>query len=141
MPIASQRANRIHVIEGRPRVRYMHDITPKMGIHGTHGHLKGLSRSGSLRRNTIMPMQMRMKANKVPMLVRSTISSIDANAENPATTTPVIIVVTCGVLKRLWTLAQNGGSSPSRDIHEKNRFANKTVLISIFRHPLIKKAK
>ena len=68
-----------------------------------------------------MPTQTRMKAKRVPMLVRSTISSIEATAATPPTRTPVRMVVTCGVLKRGWTLAKTGGRRPSRAIEKKMR--------------------
>ena len=37
----------------------------------TNGTLNGRGRSGSLKRSTSTPMQTSMKANSVPMLVRS----------------------------------------------------------------------
>ena len=68
-----------------------------------------------------MPMQTRMNANSVPMLVRSTISSMLVNIAQTPTATPVRIVVTCGVRNRGCTSAKLGGSSPSRAIEKKIR--------------------
>src|SRR2546422_4131611 len=50
---------------------------------------------------------------------RSTISSMLITAAKPPTITPVIIVVTCGVLNFGWTFANTGGSKPSRAIEKK----------------------
>jgi hypothetical protein len=47
----------------------------------------------------MMPMHTSMKANSVPMFVRSTISSMLATALTPPTSTPVRMVETWGVLK------------------------------------------
>jgi len=55
-----------------------------------------------------------MKANKVPMLLRSTTSLRFMNNAGIATTTPVIMVENEGVLKRGWTREKIGGSNPSR---------------------------
>ena len=68
-----------------------------------------------------MPRQTSTKAKRVPMLVRSTISSMLAKAATPPTATPVRIVVTCGVRKRGWTRANDCGSRPSRAIEKKMR--------------------
>jgi hypothetical protein len=68
-----------------------------------------------------MPMQTRMKANRVPMLVRSTMASSDVKVAVTATTRPVTMVVMCGVWKRGWTRAKIGGSRPSRDMAKKMR--------------------
>ena len=51
-------------------------------------------------------MQTRMNANSVPMFVRSTISSMLVNIAQTPTTTPVRIVVTCGVRNRGCTLRE-----------------------------------
>ena len=69
----------------------------------------------------MMPAQTRMKANNVPMLVRSTISSMLAKDEMPPTMTPVQMVVMWGVLYFGWAFAAHAGSSPSRAIEKKMR--------------------
>ena len=66
-----------------------------------------------------MPMHTRMNANSVPILVRSTISSMLVNIAHAPTATPVRIVVTCGVRNLGCTFAKLGGSSPSRAIEKK----------------------
>ena len=60
-----------------------------------------------------------MKANRVPMFVKLTISSTVAKAAMPPTNTPVKIVVTCGVLNFGCTEAKTEGSKPSRAIEKK----------------------
>ncbi len=62
-----------------------------------------------------------MKANRVPMFVRSTISSMVVNIEQTPTARPVTIVVTCGVRNLGCTRAKLCGSSPSRAIEKKIR--------------------
>ena len=69
----------------------------------------------------MIPTHTSTKANKVPMLVKSTISSMLMNAAKPPTIAPVRIVVTCGVLNLGWTLAKTGGSKPSLAMEKKIR--------------------
>ena len=52
------------------------------------------------------------------MLVNSTSSPMLATEEQIATKMPVIMVVTCGVRKRGWTFAAQGGSRPSRPMEK-----------------------
>jgi len=61
-----------------------------MGIRGTNGVLKLLSLFGSFFLNINMPIQTKMNANKVPIFVRSTISSILVNIEVIPTMHPLI---------------------------------------------------
>ena len=67
------------------------------------------------------PIATSTKANSVPMLVSSTASLMFMNADSPPTTTPVMIVVTCGVWYFGWIFAAHGGSRPSRAIEKKIR--------------------
>ena len=97
----------------------MHESIPRTGTRGTKGVRNARFLPGSLCRRTITPAQTSMNAKRVPMFVSSTISLILATAETAATTTPVQIVVTCGVRYFGWTLAKCRGRSPSRDM-EKN---------------------
>ncbi len=62
-----------------------------------------------------------MKANSVPMLVRSTTSAMLAKAAKVATKSPVRMVPTYGVLNSRVNLGRNGGRSPSRAIDMKIR--------------------
>ena len=61
-------------------------------------------RTWTLRRNTakyqFTPRQTRINANRVPILVRSARSPMFVTIETPPTTTPVQIVVICGVRNR-----------------------------------------
>jgi len=66
-------------------------------------------------------MHTRMKANRVPMFVRSTIASRDVKLAVMPTARPVTMVVTWGVLKRGCTRAKTSGSIPSRAIAKKIR--------------------
>src|SRR5664280_1128807 len=118
-PTVNHPPNLIHVIHGSPSIRYKHETIPKIGTSGTKGVLKLLSLEGSFFLRIIIPMQTRMNANRVPMFVRSTISSILVNIEVMPTTAPVRIVVTYGVLNLGWTLEKLLGNSPSLEI-EKN---------------------
>src|SRR6476620_9681911 len=103
-------------------MRKAHETAPSPGSkYGPSGTLNGRGRCGSLCRSTITPTQTRIKANRVPMFVKLTISSTVANAAMPPTATPVSIVVTYGVLNRGWTLANTEGSNPSRAIEKKMR--------------------
>src|SRR5664280_3012112 len=75
-------ANRIHVMNGSPAARKRHEPTATIGSHGTSGTLNGRFASGWVRRSTITPAATIAKANSVPMLVRSTISSMLAKLAN-----------------------------------------------------------
>src|SRR6266850_296800 len=119
IPTTSHNPNRIQVIHGRPSIKYRQEITPRIGMKGTQGVLNDLGRFGSRLRRTRIPMHTRMKANSVPMFVRSTISSILVNIAHTPTATPVRMVVTCGVRNLGCTLAKDGGNSPSRAIEKK----------------------
>src|SRR5256885_13757178 len=68
-----------------------------------------------------MPSATNTKANNVPMFVSSSTQPIGANAAESATNTPVMIVVTCGVLYFGCTRAAHGCSNPSRAIDMKIR--------------------
>ena len=57
-------------------------------------------RFASVRRRMTTPMQTRINAKSVPMLVKSASDPISTTAATAATTTPVQIVVICGVRKR-----------------------------------------
>ena len=95
--------------------------TERIGITGTNGTRNGRSRSGWLRRSTITPIATRMKANSVPMLTSSASVFSGMKKASAATTAPVIRVVRYGVPKRFETLANIGGSRPSRLIAKNTR--------------------
>src|SRR5436190_7407126 len=109
MPAASQRKNRHHVTAASSRMSQAQVRIAPRGTQGTQGVRKTRGRSGSVLRSTMIPAATRMKANKVPMLQRSTTSLMLLTAANPATNKPVRIVVDHGVLNRGWTLAAQRG--------------------------------
>jgi hypothetical protein len=78
-------------------MRYRQVKIEMIGVTGTRGARNGRGRSGSCFRSRITPADTSTNANRVPMLVRSTISSMLATAAMPPTTRPVRMVVTCGV--------------------------------------------
>ena len=92
-PMISQTINLIQVILGSPVIRNMQLATPRSGMIGLSGTLKVRCLDGSLMRRIIIPKQTRTKANRVPILVRSTISSILVKAAIEAITRPTTIVV------------------------------------------------
>src|SRR5207249_2873495 len=118
-PASSQYAKRFHVISGRNHIKTTQETIPRIGTNGNRGTLKALGRCGSLMRRIMIPVQTRTNANKVPIFVRSTISSILTNIAQTPTATPVKIVVTCGVRNLGCTFAKDCGSSPSRAIEKK----------------------
>ena len=71
-----------------------------IGTNGTHGVLKGRTKSGRLRRKTQVPAETMTNANNVPMLTSSPKTSIGTNAAKKATQTPTKIVDIQGVRKR-----------------------------------------
>ena len=62
---------RIHVSKGRKTIIKRQMQIPKTGITGTPGVLKARGASGCFFRMTKMPIETRMKAKSVPMLVNS----------------------------------------------------------------------
>src|SRR5437879_1223823 len=120
-PIAIHKPNRTQVSTGRLIVKQRQQAADTSGKTGTHGVRNGRGRSGSRRRNTLIPTATRTNANRVPMFVSSSTQPIGANAADTATNTPVMIVVMCGVLYLGCTRAAHGGSSPSRAMDMKMR--------------------
>ena len=113
--------NRSQVTRGsaaisQPQVR----IEPS-GTHGTHGVLNPRGRPGSVLRRMMIPAATRMKAKAVPMLQRSTTSSIFITPANAATSRPVNRVERWGVRYLGCTAAAQGGSKPSRAMLKKMR--------------------
>ena len=79
---------------GSAVIRNTQLATPRSGVIGLNGTLKVRCLKGSLMRRIIMPKQTKTKAKRVPILVRSTISSILVKAAIEAIITPTTIVVT-----------------------------------------------
>ena len=86
--------NLIQVIPGNPVIRKIQEATPKSGKTGLKGTLNVRCLVDSLMRNIIMPKHTRTNAKRVPMFVRSTISSIFVKAAIEAIIKPTTIVVT-----------------------------------------------
>jgi len=61
----------------------------------------------------MIPSETITNAMSVPMLTSSPSAPIGVNPAAIATTTPVIMLVMCGVRNRGWIFFANGGSSPS----------------------------
>ncbi len=112
---------RSHVTHGNSNINHPHDTIASNGTQGTNGVRKGRARVGSARRKITIPAATSTKANRVPMLHNSTTSLMFVAAEKTATSTPVKIVVTCGVRNLGCTLAAHWGSKPSRAMEKKMR--------------------
>jgi len=75
------------VSNGNETIINKHIKTPAIGTKGTHGVLKGLGESGSDFLNTIIPIQTRMNANKVPIETISPTTLTGTKAANKLTKT------------------------------------------------------
>ena len=84
------------------------------GTHGIPGVRNGRGVSGAVRRSMSTPVHTIAKASSVPMLTRTPRTVMGKRPEAIATSTPVMMVVTCGVRKRGCSREKSGGSSPSR---------------------------
>ena len=71
---------RIHVSRGKNTIMNKQVATPNMGTRGTRGVLNLRGASGIFFRITNTPMQTRIKANNVPMLVISPTTLAGTNA-------------------------------------------------------------
>lgn len=97
---------------GREAINNTQTITPKIGIRGTKGVLKGLSNSGLVLRNTKIPIQTKAKANRVPILTiwpKSEIGTKPAKSETK-------IINTMFVFHGVWFLDKSEnifGNKPS----------------------------
>ena len=80
MPINIQTNSRIHVSIGKNTIMNRQVKIPRIGTKGTKGVLNDLGISGIFLRITQIPIQTRMKANKVPILVISPTTLAGTNA-------------------------------------------------------------
>lgn len=78
--MASHTNNLNQVSNGKNTIMNKQVRTPKIGTNGTHGVLKALGASGWVLRMTNTPIQTRIKANKVPILVISPTTRAGINA-------------------------------------------------------------
>src|SRR3546814_13231028 len=83
--------------------------------------LNGRWRLGSVRRITITAIDTAAKAKSVPEFEIFASCPTGKKAANSATATPVMIVITCGVLNFGWIFEKAAGSRPSRLITKKMR--------------------
>ncbi|MNL17557.1 hypothetical protein D3C87_1386570 [compost metagenome] len=67
-PITIHIPKRSHDSIGKEAIISTHTNIPNIGTSGTNGVLNGLSKFGSVLRNTRIPIQTNVKANKVPIL-------------------------------------------------------------------------
>lgn len=88
----------IHVSPGRNTIINKQVAIPKIGTTGTKGVLKALGASGIFFRITKTPMQTKMKANSVPMLVISPTTLAGTKAANKLTKTRNSKLLFAGVL-------------------------------------------
>src|SRR6478672_2402697 len=92
---------------------------PNTGTRGTRGVLKARGASGFVFLNTITPMQTRINANSVPILVISPTTLAGTNAANKLTNIMNKKLDLAGVLNLGCTLEKTDGSRPSL-LMEKN---------------------
>src|SRR2546426_4827637 len=107
MPTANQTTNRIQVVLGRDNIKASEEMAPIGATNHTQGVLNRRGNLGSRTRRTKTPADTMMKADKVPMLQRFPASSTVNTAPKKATTTPVTMVMTQGVLNRGCTVLTN----------------------------------
>src|SRR4029078_10040450 len=86
---------------------------PSIGTTGTKGVLNALGASGIFFLSTNTPMQTRIKANKVPILVISPTTLAGTKAANKLTNTRNNVLLFAGVLNLGCTCENIFGNSPS----------------------------
>src|ERR1044071_9370631 len=86
---------------------------PAVETNGTAGTLKARGSSGERRRRIQTPIQTRIKANSVPILVISPTMSSGRNAANNEVKTKNSMLDLYGVQKRGWTSEKTFGTRPS----------------------------
>ena len=105
--------NRIQVSPGKKTIINKQVPIPSTGTTGTKGVLNALGASGILFRNTSTPIQTRIKANKVPILVISPTTLAGTKAANKLTNTRNNVLLLAGVLNLGCTDENIFGSNPS----------------------------
>lgn len=96
--MTSQTINRIHVSPGRKTIINKQVAIPNTGTTGTNGVLNALGASGIFFRKTKTPIQTKMNANSVPILVISPTTLAGTNAANKLTKTRNSKLLFAGVL-------------------------------------------
>src|SRR6202048_1978393 len=96
-------------------------MIPRVETTGTAGTRNPRSRSGRRARMIQTPAQTRMKANSVPMLVISPVTSAGTKAASKPVKTKKSMFDLYGVLNRGCTSEKTLGTSPSRLIEKNTR--------------------
>src|SRR2546421_13067146 len=94
-------------------------MIPSVQTTGAAGTRNPRSSSGLRTRMIQIPAQTRMKANKVPILVISPVTSAGTNAASRPVNTKNNMFDLEGVRYRGWTSEKTWGTSPSRLIEKK----------------------
>ena len=115
-PSANQTIRRIQVSSGKPTIIPTQTKIPRIGTSGTSGVLNGRGASGIVLRITIIPIQTKTKANKVPILVISPTIRAGTKAANKPTKMKKRTFDFQGVLNFGCTSANTFGNKPSADI-------------------------
>ena len=105
--------NRIHVSPGKKTIINKQVPIPRIGTTGTNGVLNALGASGILFLNISTPIQTRIKANNVPILVISPTTLAGTKAANRLTNTRNNRLLLAGVLNLGCTCENIFGNSPS----------------------------
>src|SRR6478672_8259954 len=113
-PIIIHTIRRIQVSRGRKTIMNKQVAMPSTGIKGTHGVLNALGASGSFFLKTITPIQTRMNANKVPILVISPTTLAGTKAAKRLTKSMNRKLLFEGVLNLGCTSENTLGNKPSR---------------------------
>src|ERR1700730_7618672 len=120
-PISSQTINRSQLVQPNPKIIAPHVMIPSIETTGTAGTRNPRSRLGLRTRKIQTPAQTRMKANNVPMLVISPVTSAGTKAASKPVKTKNSMFDLYGVLNRGCTSEKVFGTSPSRLIEKKTR--------------------
>src|SRR5215467_9172216 len=109
----SQTINRIQVSPGKKTIINKQVATPSIGTTGTKGVLNARGASGIFFLITSTPIQTRIKANKVPILVISPTTLAGTKAANKLTNTRNKALLLAGVLNFGCTDENIFGNNPS----------------------------
>src|SRR5690606_8190120 len=112
-PTIIQSTNRIQVSSGKNAIIKKHTRIPAMGINGTKGVRKALGASGIVFLRTKTPIQTRINANKVPILVISPTTLPGTKAAKMLTNKRKNKLDLCGVRNLGWMAEKTFGTSPS----------------------------
>ena len=120
-PTTNQTKSRAQLVQPNPNIIAAQTITPKVATTGTAGVLNGLGISGCFTRMIHTPIQTRINANNVPILVISPTISAGIKPANKADITKNIRLDLYGVLYFGCTSEKALGTNPSRLIEKNTR--------------------